>query len=147
MISVEIYEEFSKELITQKESLLNDLEKLEIKLSNPNQLINFSCKLSANLSSVWACGDYYQKQTFQNVVFPNGLAYDAKNDKYRTLKINGVVAWNSNRAKVLAENKNGTSQNLFEKSRSVPGTGIEPAHPCERQILSLLRLPIPPPGQ
>lgn len=28
----------------------------------------------------------------------------------------------------------------------VPGTGIEPAHPCERQILSLLRLPIPPPG-
>jgi hypothetical protein len=29
----------------------------------------------------------------------------------------------------------------------VPRTGIEPAHPCERQILSLLRLPIPPPGQ
>lgn len=28
----------------------------------------------------------------------------------------------------------------------VPGTGIEPAHPCERQILSLLRLPIPPSG-
>lgn len=30
---------------------------------------------------------------------------------------------------------------------AVPGTGIEPAHPCERQILSLLRLPIPPSGQ
>ncbi len=29
---------------------------------------------------------------------------------------------------------------------SVPRTGIEPAHPCERQILSLLRLPIPPSG-
>ena len=29
---------------------------------------------------------------------------------------------------------------------AVPETGIEPAHPCERQILSLLRLPIPPPG-
>ena len=29
----------------------------------------------------------------------------------------------------------------------VPGTGIEPAHSCERQILSLLRLPIPPPGR
>ena len=28
----------------------------------------------------------------------------------------------------------------------VPRTGIEPAHPCERQILSLLRLPIPPSG-
>ena len=30
--------------------------------------------------------------------------------------------------------------------RFVPETGIEPAHPCGRQILSLLRLPIPPPG-
>jgi saccharopine dehydrogenase (NAD+, L-lysine-forming) len=28
----------------------------------------------------------------------------------------------------------------------VPGTGIEPAHPCEYQILSLTRLPIPPSG-
>ena len=29
----------------------------------------------------------------------------------------------------------------------VPGAGIEPARPEERQILSLLRLPISPPGQ
>ena len=29
----------------------------------------------------------------------------------------------------------------------VPGIGIEPIHPCECQILSLLRLPVPPPGR
>ncbi len=28
----------------------------------------------------------------------------------------------------------------------VPGAGIEPARPCEREILSLLCLPISPPG-
>src|SRR5690348_14847893 len=28
----------------------------------------------------------------------------------------------------------------------VPGTGIEPALPCENQILSLTRLPVPPSG-
>src|SRR5579871_1117433 len=28
----------------------------------------------------------------------------------------------------------------------VPRTGIEPAHPCEYQILSLTRLPVPPSG-
>ena len=32
------------------------------------------------------------------------------------------------------------------KPAKVPGTGIEPAHPCEYQILSLARLPIPPSG-
>ena len=41
------------------------------------------------------------------------------------------------------ENKKG---NLMIAFAVVPETGIEPAHPCERQILSLLRLPIPPPG-
>ena len=34
-----------------------------------------------------------------------------------------------------------------KKGGVVPGTGIEPAHPCEYQILSLTRLPIPPSGQ
>jgi hypothetical protein len=29
----------------------------------------------------------------------------------------------------------------------VPGTGIEPALPCDNQILSLTRLPVPPSGQ
>ena len=28
----------------------------------------------------------------------------------------------------------------------VPGAGLEPARPCGREILSLLCLPIPPPG-
>ena len=28
----------------------------------------------------------------------------------------------------------------------VPGAGVEPAHPYEREILSLLCLPISPPG-
>jgi hypothetical protein len=29
----------------------------------------------------------------------------------------------------------------------VPGAGIEPARPCDREILSLLCLPISPPGR
>ena len=29
----------------------------------------------------------------------------------------------------------------------MPGVGLEPTIPCEKQILSLSRIPIPPPGQ
>lgn len=36
---------------------------------------------------------------------------------------------------------------VIEKDRMVPGAGIEPARPCGREILSLLRLPISPSGQ
>ena len=38
---------------------------------------------------------------------------------------------------------------MIQRQRSlrlVPRTGIEPALPCENQILSLARLPIPPSG-
>ncbi len=35
----------------------------------------------------------------------------------------------------------------LEKSGVVPRTGIEPALPCDNQILSLARLPIPPSRQ
>ncbi len=39
------------------------------------------------------------------------------------------------------------SEAKASRVRLVPGTGVEPARPCGHQILSLARLPIPPPGQ
>ena len=43
-----------------------------------------------------------------------------------------------------AQQKSPVSHLIYRAT--VPGTGIEPAHPCEYQILSLTRLPIPPSG-
>ena len=48
--------------------------------------------------------------------------------------------------KLFANKKGRLLRPFLFADYQVPGTGIEPAHPCERQILSLLRLPIPPPG-
>jgi hypothetical protein len=45
----------------------------------------------------------------------------------------------------LSKNKKRTNRTI-DLSFLVPGTGIEPAHPCEYQILSLTRLPVPPSG-
>ena len=36
---------------------------------------------------------------------------------------------------------------MLYEAYQVPRTGIEPAHPCEYQILSLARLPVPPSGR
>ena len=43
-------------------------------------------------------------------------------------------------------NMKGKNTIKFERFM-VPGAGIEPARSCLRQILSLVRLPISPPGQ
>ena len=66
-------------MFQQKESILKELEKLNEKLSNPKELINFTCDLSSNPSKIWDLGDYHQKQIFQNTIFPDGLVYDSKN--------------------------------------------------------------------
>ena len=70
---MDIYEEFSTEMIQRKESISKQLEKLDQKLSNPKELIKFVCDLSSNLTKIWDLGDYYQKQIFQNTIFPDGL--------------------------------------------------------------------------
>ena len=35
---------------------------------------------------------------------------------------------------------------MTPEGQVVPRRGLEPPHPCERQHLKLVRLPIPPPG-
>lgn len=43
--------------------------------------------------------------------------------------------------------ENKKSSGNSELSNLVPGTGFEPAHPCERCDLNTVRLPISPSGQ
>jgi site-specific DNA recombinase len=126
-VSLDVYEQFSNEMISQKETILEQLEKLGQKLSNPKELIHFTCQLAANLAPVWTSGDYYQKQIFQNVLFPKGLLYDAKIEHYRTPIVNSTIACIADLSKGLEEMKNGTSLIFEEKSRSVPSAGVEPA--------------------
>lgn len=46
----------------------------------------------------------------------------------------------------IVEKEEGDSVKNHLHSSKVPRTGIEPALPCDNQILSLARLPIPPSG-
>jgi hypothetical protein len=111
----------------QKNKLLEEFEKLDQKLSNPKELIHFTCKLSANLAPVWALGDYYQKQIFQNTVFPKGLVYDSKIEHYRTPIVNDVIGCVAHTSRALEEIKKPDFLNLSEKSGLVPSAGLEPA--------------------
>ena len=123
----DIYEEFSEEMKVRKKKLLEEFEKLDQKLSNPKELIHFTTKLTANLAPVWDSGDYYEKQIFQNTIFPAGLGYDSKIEHYRTPIVNSVIELILGLSNDLGQQKSRTSQNIQEKSGLVPGAGVEPA--------------------
>ena len=94
--------------------------KIGTKLREPKELINYTCKMACNLEKMWGLGNFYQKQMFQSTLFTSGLVYDPKIEHYRTTVINSVICENAELARVLAEMKNRTSQNLIEKSGFVP---------------------------
>lgn len=125
-INLEVYEEFSKEMEELKNTLLESLATLDQKLSNPKELIDFTCRIATKLAPVWEKGDYYDKQNFQNVLFPSGLLYDTKIEHYRTPKVNSIFAYVAHVSKALTENKNRTSHFLNGKSGLVPPVGLEP---------------------
>lgn len=147
LVTLDVYTEFASETEGKIKALTARLAELEKNLSNPSELINYTCKLATNLVKTWDLGDYYQKQVFQNTLFPSGLGYDAKTEQYRTTTVNSVFALITELSKVSYLSEKKTSQDLPEKSDLVPGIGVEPIRYCYHWCLRPARLPIPPPGR
>ena len=120
-VKLDIFEKYSTELYSSKKAIMEELEILSQKLSNPNDLINYTVHTASKLPSVWACGNYYEKKNFQNMLFPLGLGYDVKIEHYRTPKINLVFGCISDLSKVLEGKKEGDFSMLSEKSPLVAG--------------------------
>jgi len=122
-VSLDVYTEFAEEMEKKIKAISEELKKLENNLSNPKELINYTCKMACNLGKTWDSGNFYQKQMFQNTLFPSGLGYDAKIDHYRTTQVNCVFSYIADLSRDLVKIKNRTSQNFIEKSGLVHQSG------------------------
>lgn len=126
LVELDVYSEFKVEAESKMKAISEKLELLEQNLSNPKELINYACKLACNLVEMWESGDFYQKQIFQNTLFPSGLGYDAKMNHYRTPKFNSVIEYIAGLSRGLEGIKKPDFSKTIEKSGLVPPTGIEP---------------------
>ena len=118
---MDIFEKFSAELLKEKKGLIEELEKLNEKLSNPKELINFTLHTATKLPLIWASSDYYKKQVFQNMLFPKGLAFDAKINHYRTTKSNFIFKHIADLSRLLEVRNENTSVKFTEVSPLVAG--------------------------
>lgn len=126
-VSLDIYLKFSSKYVEEKNTLIQELEKLNGKLSNPKELIDFVCKFASKLSHSWESADYYQKQTLQNLVFPEGIMYDTEIEHYRTGKVRPIFLRMAAISRASEEKESRSFEKHFENSGSVPRAGIEPA--------------------
>ncbi len=146
VLTKDLYEKIASKKKEESSKLDQELRGSSIDRSNLNLIVEKGLGIAEKLSQLWVSRDFVNKQRLQYLVFPDGILYNKEKGTYRTEQINSIFAEIPPLARVLEKNKKGNFKKNCLKSCSVPGTGIEPAHPCERQILSLLRLPIPPPG-
>ena len=95
-------------------------------VSNLKPVLDKAMILSSKLTSLWSSSDYSEKQKLQNLVFPEGITYNRKNDQCRTPRVNSIFAQITLLAKVCSENKNGDTPVLDCVPASVEVTGVEP---------------------
>jgi hypothetical protein len=55
-------------------------------------LINEADILCRNLCQLWQDGGIALKEKLQNLIFPNGLAYDKEKGAFRTPELNEIIA-------------------------------------------------------
>lgn len=136
----EIKDEYEEEII----KIEREIEKISTLDSDLREQIGFCCDLLQNLPKYFMEADLIAKQQILGSILAEKLVFEE--NQYRTIKLKGIVSLICRPGKGFNGSRNKKSSENSELSNVVPRTGIEPARPCERQILSLLRLPVPPSG-
>ncbi len=135
-----------KNIKNQLNPEIENLERKKISIlsseDNYQKYLDKGIPLLKNIDKHYEEADFDGKQHILGSIFPEKMTFGENG--YRTIKENPVLALIAATGKGFRNKKTGKAEEIFNLSGVVPRTGIEPALPCDNQILSLARLPIPP---
>ncbi len=125
-----MYAKYSERYKAERTEILTLMQKNETGVSNLDNCINKAIDYAAKLTSMWENSDYAGKQVLQNLVFPDGIYYNRKNEGCRTPKVNGVFRYISTAAGLIANKKSGSFNQNDDTAALVGVTGVEPVTLC-----------------
>ncbi|TNF48871.1 MAG: recombinase family protein [Bacteroidetes bacterium] len=105
----------------------SELSKSENQLSNLEKAVKRCIEMALNLPSLWVKSNFRSKQRIQNLLFPEGIYYNRKNDNYRTPRVNLLFSAIPYLIRLLEAYKNGDSAFSAEIPTWVVPAGLEPA--------------------
>ena len=106
-----------------------ELDNSKNQLSNLEKAVDKCIKLSLELPSLWRKANFGRKQRIQNLLFPEGIHYNRKNDDYRTTRINLLFSTIPYLTGLVERYKNGDSAFSDEIPTWVGPPGLEPGTP------------------
>lgn len=128
-IDKEMYTEFSGKFKTERLNISTEISEIENKNSNLEKRLEKYLKILLKPSQLWASNSYMGKLELQNLLFPQGILYNRKNDSFRTVETNQIAFVMASISNSFVGKNKGDFCDILQKSPCVPGTGLEPVHP------------------
>lgn len=122
-----LFEKYSASYRQELIAVEQEMERASIDLSNLSEVLDKGLKIAAHLPELWVSGDYETRVKLQYLVYPEGIFFDGKTDRYRTYRVNQVFRLIASLSNTYVANKDGNSQCETENSRQVEVAGVEPA--------------------
>ena len=121
-----LYNRFRSEKLREIDQVKEQLQDAGIEISNLDNYIEKSIKISQNIHKHWQLGTLEDKRKLQKLVFPEGIVVDTKNRRYLTSKVSSLFLL---KYRFLSSydgiNKKLPTKN-DEESCLVAGVGLEP---------------------
>ncbi len=121
------YDKYFIKIQTEIQDKSMQLEKVQNKISNRDEVVDRCVSISNNISKYWVSGDVNTKLKIQKTVFPTGLVIDAKNRQYLTKEVNTIFARIPDLTRDTEGQKKDASSILPDASYLVAGTRLERA--------------------
>ena len=123
----DVYRRVKTKFLEEINEINDEIRKVDLRLSNLDNFINYSVKLSSKLNVMWVSGRFELKQRLQTLIFPEGVTYNFQNNTYRTCRANSVFALIATQSSFLEKKETEIYTCYGKNSGLVVPAGIEPA--------------------
>ena len=127
--NAKIQEICSKQLAkveAERDEILRELEMKDKTILNLNDYVDFGLILKDNMLKLWQIANLSQKKRIQNLIFPDGLVYDKKNDDIEPLSLNDFLFVSDLKSVGYKEKEKGQTLISEDLSALAPELGLEP---------------------
>jgi site-specific DNA recombinase len=125
-MSRETFEKFYAELVTKKNEVLNESQKLPSVSSNTQKYFKSGLELALNLPKIWDSSPVKVKERLQKQIFPAGLLFDKQKQSFLTPEINPAFFWIDELARDIDPKRKGQPALADWLSLSAERGGFEP---------------------
>ena len=124
-ISIAQYDKFKQKLEAERRVFDKESEGFKFNSSNLRKAVEKALDFALNLPSLWELGDIQTKRALQFMVFPEGIYYDFKNHRVRTLRVNSIFSAIASISGEMSGNKKENYHNNNDNSLEVESERIE----------------------